>query len=87
MQLTENGKIKINIFIAELKAKRKEVLDAGKDTADETNLPDENDILSDIEWSEDENGDYCSCWGCTDNTDLTISLTAGEDFVDDEEDN
>lgn len=85
MQLTENGKIKINIFIAELKAKRKEVLDAGKDTADETNLPDENDILSDIEWSENENGYYCSCWGCTDNTDLTISLTAGEDFICEEE--
>ena len=85
MKITEKGKKKVEIFIAELKAKRKELLDAGKDTADETNLPDENDILSDIEWSVDENGEYCTTWGCTDNADLPISLTTGEDFVDDEE--
>lgn len=85
MKFTEKGKKKVEIFIAELKAKRKELLDAGKDTAAETNLPDENDILSDIEWSVDENGEYCTTWGCTDNADLPISLTTGEDFVDDEE--
>lgn len=85
MKFTEKGKKKVDIFIAELKAKRKELLDAGKDTADETNLPDENDILSDIEWFVDENGNYFNGWGCTDNTDLSIFLAAGEDFVDDEE--
>lgn len=85
MKFTEKGKRKVNVFIAELKAKRKEILDAGKDTADETVLPDTADILDDIEWSVDENGEYCTTWGCTDNADLPIFLKAGEDFVDDEE--
>ena len=85
MKFTEKGKRKVNVFIAELKAKRKEILDAGKDTADETDLPDTADILDDIEWSVDENGEYCTTWGCTDNADLPIFLKAGEDFVDDEE--
>ena len=85
MKFTEKGKRKVNIFIAELKAKRKEILDAGKDTADETVLPDAADILDDIEWSVDENGEYCTTLGCTDNADLPIFLKAGKDFVDDEE--
>ena len=85
MKFTEKGKRKVNVFIAELKAKRKEILDAGKDTADETVLPDAADILDDIEWSVDENGEYCTTCGCTDNADLPIFLKAGEDFVDDEE--
>ena len=85
MKFTEKGKRKVNVFIAELKAKRKEILDAGKDTADKTVLPDTADILDDIEWSVDENGEYCTTWGCTDNADLPIFLKAGEDFVDDEE--
>lgn len=63
MNFTKNGKIKVDIFIAELKAKRKEILDAGKDTADETVIPDAADILDDIEWSVDENGEYCTTWG------------------------
>ena len=85
MKFTGKGKRKVDVFIAELKAKRKEILDAGKDTADETVLPDAADILDDIEWSVDENGEYCTTWGCTDNADLPIFLKAGEDFVDDEE--
>ena len=34
--LTEKGRKECEIFISELKAKRKEILDAGIDTADET---------------------------------------------------
>lgn len=63
MNFTKNGKIKVDTFIAELKAKRKEILDAGKETADETVIPDAADILDDIEWSVDENGEYCTTWG------------------------
>lgn len=81
MNFTKKGKIKVDIFIAELKAKRKEILDAGKDRADETVIPDAADILDDIEWSVDENGEYCTIWGCTDNADLPIFLKACEDFI------
>ena len=34
MQLTKNGKKLVKDYISELKAKRKEILDAGIDTAD-----------------------------------------------------
>lgn len=39
--LTETGKRKVAGFILECTAKRKEILDADLDTADETNLPTE----------------------------------------------
>ena len=81
MKFTEKGKKKVDI----LKENRKELLDVGKDTADETNLPDADDILRDVEWFADENGDYLNSWGCTDNTDLAIFLMAGEDFICEEE--
>lgn len=42
--LTEKGRENVAWFIKECKAKRKEILDAGLDTADDTNLPTEEDI-------------------------------------------
>ena len=66
LKLTQAGRDGVCFFRAELEEKRKEILDAGKDTADDTVLPDERDILSDIEYFE-ENGEYCNGWGCTDN--------------------
>ena len=66
IKLTELGKQEVNTFIRELEAKRKEILDAMKDTADETKLPSVEDIISDIEYFE-ENGEYWNGWGCTDN--------------------
>ena len=82
MRFTETGKTKVNIYIAELKAKRKEILEAGLDTADETNLPDEEDVLSDIEFFEEEN-EYYNNWGVTDNYngDNTLYLKRGEDYI------
>lgn len=83
--LTEKGVCTIENFIAECKAKRKEILDAGIDTADDTNLPTEEDIVSDLNYGEgiDEDGDYYNSWGVTDNYayDLTIELSIDEDFV------
>ena len=80
--LTANGKQKVRNFIAECNALKKEVLDAGKDTAAETNIPTEEDILSDIEyWFEDGDSGYFNNWGVTDNYDLGINLYYGEDFV------
>lgn len=82
MRFTETGKIKVNIYIAKLKAKRKEILETGLDTADETNLPDEEDILSDIEFFEEEN-EYYNNWGVTDNYngDNALYLKRGEDYI------
>lgn len=66
-------------------AKRKEILDAGKDTADETYLPTVEGILSDLNFGVgiDEDGDYFNGWGVTDhyNADDVLGLRIGEDFV------
>lgn len=82
-KLTEQGVKKCKIFIAECIAKRKEILDAKKDTADDTVIPTIDDIESDINDFLDEDGDYYNCWGVTDNysSDLPICLTLGIDFV------
>lgn len=53
------------MYISELKAKRKEILDARKDTADETEIPTIEDIMSDLNYGTevDEDGDYYNGWG------------------------
>jgi len=83
--LTETGKEIVAAFIAECVAKRKEILDAGKDTAEETNLPSEEVILSDLNFGVgvDEDGDYYNGWGVTDhyNADTILGLSLGKDFV------
>lgn len=88
-ELTEKGKEKVAFFIAECAAKRKEILDAGLDTADETNLPTEESILSDLNYGVgiDEDGDYFNGWGVTDhyNADNVLGLSIGEDFMDPEQ--
>ena len=83
--LTERGICVIENFIAECKAKRKEILDAGIDTADLTSLPTAEDILSDLNdgIGIDEDGDYYNCWGVTDNynSDNPLCLEVGIDFM------
>lgn len=63
--LTEEGKEKVAWFINECAAKRKEILDAGLDTADDTNLPTEEAIVSDLNYGVgiDADGDYYNSWG------------------------
>ena len=83
---TKTGKEKVSAFITELEEKRKEVMDAGNDTCDDTELPTADDILSDISGCEEFDEDkhdfwYVNGWGCTDHTDLSISLVRGEDYV------
>ena len=61
-------------------------MDAGNDTCDNTELPTADAILSDISGFEEFDEDkhdfwYVNGWGCTDNTDLGISLVRGEDYV------
>ena len=79
-RLTDEGRKEVRRFIKECEAFRKELLDAGKDTADNTDLPTEEGILEDIEEWIDEDGAYYNAWGVTDNYDLTISLQKGKDF-------
>lgn len=80
--LNNRGLSKISWFIRECHAKRKEILDATKDTADDTILPTFDDIVSDIEefWGEDGLEEYCNCWGITDNYDSPALLIEREDL-------
>lgn len=85
--LTKEGKAVVASYIRELEAKRKEILDAGKDTADDTTLPTEEDILedicsTDIDW-DDPDGPCCrNLWGVTDHyeADEAIALRIGQDI-------
>jgi hypothetical protein len=81
MKLTEQGKEKVAAYREELKAKRKELLDAGKDTASRTVLPDERAIIDDIE-ADAVDGVYESTWDVTDNEDADrpLILLGGTDF-------
>lgn len=86
--LTENGRRNAMAFIRELEAKRKEILDAGKDTADDTDIPTVEDIMYDISFvgitKDDPDGPcYCNGWGATDNydSDSPMYLKLGRDFV------
>lgn len=83
--LTARGREIVDDYIRTCAAKRKEILDAGKDTADETYLPTVEDILSDLNFGvgADEEGDYFNGWGVTDhyNADDVLGLRIGEDFV------
>lgn len=82
MTLTKQGKEKVAAYLKELKAKRKELLDAGKDTAYQTVLPDEEEIMEDIK-AETIDGFYEGVWGVTDNEcgDQPLTLYIGEDFT------
>lgn len=81
---TNEGLHKAEAYIEELKAKRKEILDAKIDTADDTTLPTVDDILADAEDTGfDEYGEYVNGWGVTDNhnSDYPMFLELGIDVV------
>lgn len=82
-KLTKQGIQKCEQFIAECNAKRKEILDAGLDTADDTGVLTTEIIEQDLEGFVDEVGDYYNYWGVTDNynSDWGIGLTLGIDFI------
>lgn len=83
-RLTTEGKIKSQRYINELIAYRKEILDAGLDTADDTPIPTFEDIECDIDAFEDEEeNEYCNCCGATDEYTLNeaLLLRYGEDYL------
>ena len=81
--LTVRGIEEVKCFISECRALKKEILDAHKDTCENTTLPTIDDILSDINYGVgvDEDDQYYNSWGVTDNYDLCIGLEKGIDFV------
>ena len=84
-KLTKAGEEKVEYFIKECEAKRKEILDAKIDTACHTHIPTKALILADINCGEDlaEDG-YRSVWGVTDNYDLSIFLEYDIDIVEEQ---
>ena len=83
-KLTDEGRANAKQYILELEAKRKEILDAGKDTADDTTLPTVEDIEDDLNFDGvDEDGCYYNSWGVTDHYDgdTPIGLELGVDFM------
>lgn len=83
-RLTNKGLKNVRAFLTECEAKRKEILDAKKDTAGDTKIPSVEDILSDINCGVgvDADGDYYNSWGVTDNyeSDRPLGLSVGVDL-------
>lgn len=79
-KLTQAGIEECKRFIAECEAKRKEILDAGVDTAYDIRIPTVTDIGFDIHFEGlDEEGKYYQSWGITDHYDSDcISLVLGK---------
>lgn len=85
--LTEHGAEIVRHYITELQAKRREVLEAGIDTCDDTRLPTEQDIIDDVNgFGLDEDGEYFNCWAVSDNydADSAILLALGLDLYETE---
>nr|WP_297765850.1 hypothetical protein [uncultured Butyrivibrio sp.] len=82
-KLTLEGKANANLYIRELEAKRKEILDARKDTAENTNIPTLEDIEDDVNFiGVDNDGEYYNGWAVTDNydADYPLLLKVGRDL-------
>lgn len=83
-RLTNKGLKNVRAFLTECEAKRKEILDAKKDTAGDTTIPSVEDILSDINCGVgvDADGEYYNSWGVTDNyeSDRPLGLSVGVDL-------
>ena len=74
-RLTDVGREEVQRFIRECEEKRKEILDAGKDTAEETTLPTEEDVVADVNLQGiDPDGDYFNAWAVTDHYDSDTVL-------------
>lgn len=82
-KLTDGGKREAARYIRHMKVKRREILDAGKDTADDTVLPTVEDIEADVNFTGiDDDGEYINGWGVTDNydADTPLLLKVGRDL-------
>lgn len=85
--LTETGRKHAEFYINGLKEKRKEIMDACKDTCEDTFLPDLEVIESDVnDFAED--GEYYNNWGVTDHYDgdYPLCLQEGIDYKEEKND-
>ncbi len=83
-ELTESGKKAIHNYLEEIKAKRKEILDTGKDTTDDIILPTEEEIFEGLmSFGFDEDGEVYDSFEITNNyeEDRVLSLTRGKDVI------
>lgn len=84
-KLTDVGKHECEIYISELKAKRKEILDAGLDTVEETFIDYTPESLFEdlLEFGIDEDGEIYNGYGVTDHydADRPLGLKLGVDFI------
>ncbi len=84
-KLTKQGRAKCEEYIRDLKAKRKEILDAKMDTADNTFVDfTVDEIFEDVvENSIDEDGILSNGYGVTDNydADTGLRLDLGKDYI------
>ena len=83
-KLTEKGTKVVKDYIAEMEAKRKEILDAGLDTVNYVKIPTIEDIVADIHWiGVDITNQYYNGWCVTDNydADSPLVLNLDEDFI------
>jgi hypothetical protein len=81
--LTSKGYKEIQSYINEMIAKRKEILDAGKDTAEETSVPTVEEVFEDLlSFPIDEDGEIWNSFGVTDNysADRPLVLALERDF-------
>ena len=89
IRLTAEGVRKVTLYKKELLAKRKKILDAKLDTADDTTIPTIADVESDIAWEVNiykeglEYKEYLNSWGVTDHheADYPLCLEAEKDFL------
>ena len=81
LNLTDLGLRKVTQYIEMLNNENKRILSRKKDTFYETILPDINDIMQDIFWTE-EDGKYAGMWHVSDNifADKLLKLAKGKDY-------
>ena len=82
LALTDEGIKNVNSYIREMAAKRKEILDAGMDTA-EIDLPTADLIEEDVNFlGIDQDGEYYNGWAVTDHydADYPLLLKIGRDL-------
>ena len=80
---TKNGKAVVKDFIANLAALQKEVVDAGKGTVGDTEIPTEEDILQDVLFFEEdfENGIWYPAVEESGDYGEWLFLKHGEDYI------
>lgn len=81
--LTEEGKKKIACYINNFAKNRNKILSANQDTANNTSLPTEEEIVFDLNHGEGVNrrGTYFAGWRITDHVEMVVLLKIDEDFV------